>query len=114
MSEYSFEKSRIYQKLDPSRRHFISIGHGNFVAIARIVAVVDASSLPMRRLKERAAQLNQLVDATAGRKTRACIVTDSGQVVLSAMSTQTLLERLDMDKRMHHAMMELREGEFIT
>lgn len=72
----------------------VNVGFGNFVRVDRIVAVLEAKSLPVKRLRERAGTENLLVDATAGRKMRSLIVTDSRHVVLSALSPQALEERL--------------------
>ena len=68
----------------------INIGFGNFVAAGRVVAVVNPTSSPLRRLREEAQENGRLVDATQGRKTRALIVLDSGHMVLSALQPETL------------------------
>jgi hypothetical protein len=49
----------------------------------------------MKRLRERATQADRLIDATHGRKTRSIIVTDSNHVILSAVHTETLSQRLN-------------------
>ena len=72
----------------------VSIGHGNGVVAARIVAVVGPSAAPVRRLREEARQRNKLVDATQGRKTRSVIVTDSDHVILSSIQPDTIALRL--------------------
>ena len=51
---------------------FINIGYGNMVAVDRIVT-----------------------DVTCGRKTRAVIVTDSEHVILAAIQTETIANRLE-------------------
>ena len=48
----------------------------------------------MRRLREDARLGGRLVDATQGRKTRAIIITDSNHVILSAIQSETLTQRL--------------------
>ncbi|MBI4406163.1 MAG: DUF370 domain-containing protein [Deltaproteobacteria bacterium] len=90
----------------------INVGHGNFVVKERIVAIVEPGSLPMRRYRESASDLNQLVDATAGRKMRSLIVTDSRHVILSALAPNTLQERLC--GLMSRAQLELEEGELVS
>lgn len=72
----------------------VNVGYGNLVRPERIVAILEAKSLPMKRLRERAVLENRLIDATAGRKMRSLIVIDSGHVVLSALSPQALDDRL--------------------
>src|SRR5262245_41714657 len=92
----------------------VNVGHGNFLLSSRIVAILESGSLPMKRLREKAAEENLLVDATAGRKTRSIVVTDSRHVVLSALAPGTLQERLETG-RGHGtaAQRELEEGEFV-
>lgn len=72
----------------------ISIGYGNLVATARVIAIVSPQSNPMRRLREEAAERGKLVDATEGRRTRSILVTDSDHVILSAINTETIAARL--------------------
>lgn len=71
------------------------MGYGNVVAAARIVAVVSPDSAPMKRMKDEARKGGKLVDATQGRRTRSIIVTDSDHVILSALQTETVAERLE-------------------
>ena len=72
----------------------LNIGFGNMVAVKRIVAIVNAASAPMKRLKDEAKQAGKLVDATNGRRTRSIIITDSDHVILSAIQTETIAQRL--------------------
>ncbi len=72
----------------------LNVGYGNLVASVRVVAVVNAQSAPMRRLREEAGARGKLVDATQGRRTRSIVVTDSDHVVLSAINPDTLAARL--------------------
>src|SRR4051812_8301494 len=81
----------------PVVRHpqWINVGYGNLVAVGRIVAVVSPDSAPMKRLKDEARKIGKLVDATQGRRTRSILVTDSDHVILSALQTETVAERLE-------------------
>ncbi len=72
----------------------LNIGYGNVVAAHRVVAVIGPGAAPIRRLREEARERGKLVDATQGRKTRSVIVTDSDHVVLSAVQTDTIAQRL--------------------
>lgn len=74
--------------------YLLNIGFGNFVAVDRIVAIINPASQPMRRLREEAQKAERLIDATQGRKTRAIIVLDSNHVLLSAIQSETLKQRL--------------------
>ncbi|HEU6437169.1 MAG TPA: DUF370 domain-containing protein [Nitratidesulfovibrio sp.] len=80
------------QQKTPSQK-LINVGFGNFVVASRVVAIVNPSSSPMRRLREDARQEGRLVDATQGRKTRSIIITDSNHVILSAIQAETVGQR---------------------
>jgi extracellular matrix regulatory protein A len=73
----------------------LNIGFGNAVICTRVVAIVNPGSSPMRRLREDARNDNRLIDATQGRKTRSLIITDSNHVILSAIQTETISQRLE-------------------
>jgi regulator of extracellular matrix RemA (YlzA/DUF370 family) len=75
-----------------------NIGFGNVVAAHRVVAVVSPAGAPMKRLRDEARAAGRLVDATEGRRTRSIIITDSGHVVLSALQTETVTQRLMEDR----------------
>lgn len=72
----------------------ISIGFGNVVYAARVVAVVNPGSSPIKKLREEARERGKLIDATEGRKTRSIIVTDSDHVILSAIQVETITQRI--------------------
>ncbi len=78
-------------------RKLLNLGFGNFVVAARVVAVVNPASSPMRRLREDAKQGGRLIDATQGRKTRSLVITDSNHVILSAVQAETMRQRLQED-----------------
>jgi regulator of extracellular matrix RemA (YlzA/DUF370 family) len=77
----------------------LSLGFGNSVIVSRIVAVLSPDSSPMKRLKDEAKGKGLLVDATHGRKTRSIIITDSHHVILSAVQSDTIAQRLASDDR---------------
>jgi regulator of extracellular matrix RemA (YlzA/DUF370 family) len=76
-------------------KSFLNIGFGNVVFVSRIVAILTPDSAPMRRLRETAKGKGDLLDATQGRKTRSIIIIDTGQVVLSALQVDTLVQRFN-------------------
>jgi hypothetical protein len=75
----------------------LNVGFGNYVINSRVVAIVNPSSSPMRRLREDARSEGRLVDATQGRKTRSIIITDSGHVILSAIQAETIGQRFSQE-----------------
>ena len=74
---------------------FINIGFGNMVAADRVVALASPDSAPIKRLIQDAKDQGRVIDVSCGRRTRAVIVTDSEHVILSAIQTETIANRLD-------------------
>lgn len=74
---------------------FINVGFGNMVAAERIVALASPDSAPVKRLMQDAKDDGRSIDVTCGRRTRSIIITDSEHVILSAIQTETIANRLD-------------------
>ena len=74
---------------------FINIGFGNMVAAERIVTIVSPDSAPVKRLVQDAKDSGRVIDVSCGRRTRAVIITDSEHVILSAIQTETIANRVD-------------------
>lgn len=73
--------------------NLISIGLGNFVPYERISAIVAPDSAPVKRIVQETKDKGICIDATYGRRTRAVLVLDNGQVVLSSIQPETLVGR---------------------
>ena len=73
---------------------FINIGFGNMVSVNRIVAIASPDSAPIKRLVQDAREEDRVIDVSCGRRTRAVIITDSEHVILSAIQTETITNRL--------------------
>lgn len=69
----------------------INIGYSCYVLKDRIIAVVEPSSSPIKRLIQDARDKGSLIDATYGKKTKTVIVTDSDHVILSAREPDYIL-----------------------
>ena len=79
----------------------LNIGFGNMVSANRVMAIISPESAPIKRMVQDARDKGLLIDATYGRKTRAVLVMDSGQIVLSAIQPETVAHRLvqyDLDE----------------
>ena len=72
----------------------VPIGFGNLVSAERIVSVVSPGSAPIKRMIQDVRERGLLIDASFGRSTKAVIVMDSGNVVLSALTPEALAQRL--------------------
>ena len=75
--------------------HFIHVGFGNLIAAERVVAIASPDSAPIKRLVQDARDGGRVIDVSCGGRTRAVIVTDSEHVILSAIQTETLANRLN-------------------
>ena len=73
--------------------HLIHIGFGNIVNTDKIIAVVTPDSAPVKRLVQRAKENGTAIDATQGRKTKAVLVMENSQIVLSALLPETISGR---------------------
>jgi len=80
-------KERLYR--------FFNIGFNNVVQGESVISVISPASAPMKKLKDTAKAAGRLVDATQGRKTRSIIVTNSNHVILSAITVESIVQRLN-------------------
>ena len=71
----------------------INIGFGSMIAAARVLAVVDPDSAPIKRVVQEARDRAMLIDASYGHKTKAVILMDTDHVILSAMTPETISDR---------------------
>lgn len=74
----------------------LNIGYNNQVPIEQIIAIVDSDSAPIKRLIVRAKDLGKLYDCTKGKRTRSAVVTVEDDVYLSAFTTDSLANRMEM------------------
>ena len=72
----------------------VNIGFGCFVASERLVSVLSPDSAPIKRMVQDARERGNLIDASYGRKTRSILVTDGGYIILSALTSEAMAERL--------------------
>ena len=74
---------------------FLNIGFGNLVSAGRLLAVVSPESAPIKRLCQEAKDRGMLIDASYGRKTKAVLLMDTDHVILSSITPEALLARLE-------------------
>jgi Uncharacterized protein conserved in bacteria len=65
------------------------------VAAHRVVTLVSPDSAPIKRLIQDAKDAGRVIDVTCGRRTRSVIIMDSDHVILSAIQTETISNRLN-------------------
>ena len=71
----------------------INIGFGNMVNGDKIISMVSTNAAPIKRMVQNARDEGLAVDATCGRRTRTALIMESGHLVLSALTTETIAIR---------------------
>ena len=59
----------------------------------KIIAIVCPDSAPVKRMVQKAKETGMAIDATQGRKTKAVLVMENSQIVLSALLPETISGR---------------------
>lgn len=77
----------------------IHIGFGNIVNLDKVISIVSPEAAPIKRLVQHAKEEGRTIDATSGRKTKAVLVMENNQIVLSALNPETILGRVQ-DKQL--------------
>lgn len=72
----------------------LNIGFGNMVSLERVVAVVSPDSAPIKRIIQEVRERGMLIDASFGRSTKSVLVMDNGNLILSSLDPETILERI--------------------
>jgi extracellular matrix regulatory protein A len=71
----------------------LRIGFGNAVVASRVRHILSLKTPAGRRWQQEADEIGKLIDATAGRHTRTVLITDSGHIILSSLTSEMLKER---------------------
>ena len=72
----------------------VHVGFGNYVAVNRAVAIVSPGSAPIQRLIRDGKKRGIIIDTTSGRRTKAAVFTDTGNIVLVAITPEALAGRV--------------------
>ncbi len=64
----------------------------------RVIAIASPNSSPTKRTIEEGRSQGLLIDMTNGRRTKAVIITDSGHIVLAALTPETIAGRLQTSR----------------
>ncbi len=71
----------------------LNVGFDNAVIKSRVISIVSISSTPVKRMVDEARKSSMLIDATRGKKIKSVVITDSNHYILSALGTETLINR---------------------
>ena len=80
----------------------VHIGFGNVLAVNRVVAIVSPNSAPTKRLIQESKTAGRVVDMTSGRRTKAVLVMDTGNIVLAAIAPDTIARRVGAERTTAH------------
>ena len=72
----------------------VHVGFGNFLAVNRVLAIVTPSSAPIQRMIREGKKAKNIIDITSGRRTKAAVFVDTGQIMLVAITPEALAGRV--------------------
>ena len=72
----------------------IHLGFSNMAAIDKVIAIISPGSAPSKRLIHDAKGKGHVIDMTNGRRTKAVLIMDNGQIILSAITPETIAGRV--------------------
>lgn len=73
----------------------VDVGFGSMISPRRLVALIGPDSAPVKRMVQDAREAGSLIDATYGRRTRSVLVMDSGHIILSALESEAVSDRMN-------------------
>lgn len=73
----------------------VDVGFGSMISPRRLVALIGPDSAPVKRMVQEAREAGSLIDATYGRRTRSVLVMDSGHIILSALESEAVSDRMN-------------------
>ena len=82
----------------------VHVGFNNIIVMNNVIAIASPNSAPTKRTVQESKSKGLLIDLTNGRRTKAVIINDSGHVILSALTPETIASR--------YRQMEPRTGQF--
>lgn len=72
----------------------VHVGFGNFLAVNKVLAIVTPTSAPIQRMIREGKKEKHIIDITSGRRTKAAVFMDSGQIMLVAITPEALAGRV--------------------
>jgi len=76
----------------------VHIGFGSVLVMNKVIAIASPNSAPIKRSIQEGRNKGLLIDMTSGRRTKAVIFTDSGHIVLAALTPETIAGRLQVSR----------------
>ncbi|MFC1943312.1 DUF370 domain-containing protein [Chloroflexota bacterium] len=76
----------------------VHIGFNNVIVMNRVIAIASPNSAPTKRTIHEGRNKGLLIDMTNGRRTKSVIISDSGHVILAALTPETIAGRLQASR----------------
>ena len=74
---------------------FTHIGMNNFIQNERVLAILKVGTVSSQRIIEHARKTKKYLECTWGRQFKSVILLDDGTVIISAIKSKTLVNRLN-------------------
>jgi len=72
----------------------VHVGFGNFVAVNKVLAIVSPGSAPIQRMIREGKRKGTIIDITSGRRTKGAVFTETGNIVLVAITPEAVAGRV--------------------
>ncbi len=72
----------------------VHVGFGNFLAVNKVLAIVTPNSAPIQRMIREGKKEKTIIDITSGRRTKAAVFMDTGNIMLVAITPEALAGRV--------------------
>ena len=76
----------------------VHVGFGNFLAVSKVLAIVTPGSAPIQRMIREGKRKGTIIDITSGRRTKAAVFTETGSIVLVAITPEAVAGRVSGSK----------------
>lgn len=80
------------------RTELVHVGFGNFLAVNKVLAIVSPGSAPIQRMIREGKRKGTIIDITSGRRTKGAVFTETGNIVLVAITPEAIAGRVQHAK----------------
>jgi regulator of extracellular matrix RemA (YlzA/DUF370 family) len=88
------EKMARTQQRNGTGTELVHVGFGNFLAVNKVLAIVTPGSAPIQRMIREGKKKGIIIDITSGRRTKAAVFTETGNIMLVAITPEALAGRV--------------------
>lgn len=86
------------QQQNQGTTELVHVGFGNFLAVNKVLAIVTPGSAPIQRMIREGKKRGSIIDITSGRRTKAAVFTDTGTIILVAITPEALAGRVSASR----------------